>query len=393
MGRAYGLLRICLVLALGFDVLAGCAKAATGSIQSLTGERQGFANGKCIIRLNVLDSVLGTDNDRPASLLTDDRTAVRFSGQQHTAVVVRPVGIVTSYAWPMMIFDIAASQISDSTKVELLDIDEQDRVRSVLDTKFIRHDQICPRASATISVTPSKSSFTSETQEINYTYILRNTSPYELYFAADADDVKQKTGPITCIGRSNTPFIPPLAPGGQTTCTSSYTVGVGDLGNNLNYRATIYVTPSFRFPPLRASDPNGWFVGATASGTIAFVAQPSWTLVAVPSATTYSTVGQSIGYSFSLKNTGNVAINTIGLTGIKTGAIQCLASSLAPTAITTCASTYVTEAADIGTEIAFAATATGSPATGTLAPISTSGRLTYQSRPTLALTVVTCLSP
>lgn len=113
--------------------------------------------------------------------------------------------------------------------------------------------------------------------------------------------------------------------------------------------------------------------------------QPSWTLAAIPSPATFTASGQVIGYSYTLTNTGNVTISSIGVTGTKTGSISCAASTLAAGASTTCTSSYTAVAADVGANIAFATTATGTPASGTLANATASGNITYTAQPSLAL--------
>ena len=110
---------------------------------------------------------------------------------------------------------------------------------------------------------------------------------------------------------------------------------------------------------------------------------PSWKLTATPNKSSYTKVGEAIGYSYTLTNTGNVAINSFGVTGNNTGSITCLAPTLAPGASTTCSSTYTTVAGDLGNPIAYDATATGMPAAGTLAPAMDSGTITFSAQPAL----------
>ena len=80
------------------------------------------------------------------------------------------------------------------------------------------------------------------------------------------------------------------------------------------------------------------------AGSITFTAQPSWTLSAIPSPTSFTAAGQAIGYSYTLTNTGNVGISSISVSGTKTGTISCLANTLAVGASTTCTSSYPTVA-------------------------------------------------
>ena len=96
---------------------------------------------------------------------------------------------------------------------------------------------------------------------------------------------------------------------------------------------------------------------------------------AIPNPTSFAAAGVSIGYSFTLTNLGNVPINSISMTGSKTGSISCPATPLAVGGTATCTSSYTTLPADLGSNIPYSATALGVPAGGTLANAAVSGAL------------------
>ena len=146
-----------------------------------------------------------------------------------------------------------------------------------------------------------------------------------------------------------------------------------DLGSNIPYSVTAVGVPT-----------GGTLANAAASGSIAFIAQPSWTVSAIPNPTSFAAAGVSIGYSFTLTNLGNVPINSISMTGSKTGSISCPATPLAFGASYDLHEHLSRPClADLGSNIAYTATAVGAPGGGTLANAAASGSVTF-----IALTVV-----
>jgi uncharacterized repeat protein (TIGR01451 family) len=222
----------------------------------------------------------------------------------------------------------------------------------------------------TLTATRTPATFTAAGQVINYTYRVTNTGTTTISGISIAGS---KTGAITCPVSS-------MQVGRDFECTSSYTVQADDLGHDLAYSATATGTE-----PAGSTGP---LAPATASGSTTFVGQPSWTLTATPTPDAFTGAGQAVAYSYTLTNTGTVAINAISVSGSKTGTISCAASSLAVAASTTCASTYTTVAGDVGTAIPYTATATGTPAAGTLANATASGSIAFTAQPALSLSVV-----
>ena len=218
----------------------------------------------------------------------------------------------------------------------------------------------------TLTSIPSPASFSAAGQAIGYNYTLTNTGDVTINSISVSGT---KTGTISCLANT-------LAVGASTTCTSSYPTVPGDLGSNIAYNATAVGTPA-----------GGTLANAVASGSITFTPQPSWTLSAIPNPTSFTNSGQAIGYSYTLTNTGNVGISSISVTGTKTGTISCLANTLAVGASTTCTSSYQTVSGDLGSNIAYNATAVGTPAGGTLANAVASGSITFTPQPSLTVAV------
>jgi uncharacterized repeat protein (TIGR01451 family) len=219
----------------------------------------------------------------------------------------------------------------------------------------------------TLSTIPSPTSFTAAGQAVAYGHTLTNTGNVTINSIALSGS---KTGTISCPAVS-------LAVGGTVTCTSTYTTLSTDLGSNIPYSVTAVGVPT-----------GGTLANAAASGSIAFIAQPSWTVSAIPNPTSFAAAGVSIGYSFTLTNLGNVPINSISMTGSKTGSISCPATPLAVGGTATCTSSYTTLPADLGSNIPYSATALGVPAGGTLANAAVSGSITFTALPALTIAEV-----
>ena len=101
---------------------------------------------------------------------------------------------------------------------------------------------------------------------------------------------------------------------------------------------------------------------------------PSITIVKTASPTTITAAGQSVGYSFLVTNTGNVALSGVtvaetafsGTGGVPVATCPAGAASLAPGASITCTATYAATQTDINTgKITNTAVATGTPPSGT----------------------------
>jgi uncharacterized repeat protein (TIGR01451 family) len=169
---------------------------------------------------------------------------------------------------------------------------------------------------------------------IVYTYTIHNggnvtvTSPYTV--------TDNKIAIVNCAAA-----VSPLIPGASTTCTASYATVQADID-------------------------NGWIIN-TASVTAQAVGQTVTSNQASASVSTYNGVrltleksaspteitqgaGQTISYTYTLKNTGNVALTSpYAVTDDKIVGVDCsgAASPLAPGASTTCTAGYLTDQADV----------------------------------------------
>ena len=168
-----------------------------------------------------------------------------------------------------------------------------------------------------------------------------------------------------------------LAIGASMTCTGSYTTTAADVtAGSVTNTATATGTPA------AGSLPN-----ATAQATITRTAQPSWTLTKTPNPATYSEAGQTITYRYVLRNTGNVSISSISIADNRISGVECPATTLAVGVSMTCSGTYTTTAADVtARSVVDTATATGTPAGGTLPNATAQATITLQAQPSWTLT-------
>ncbi len=223
----------------------------------------------------------------------------------------------------------------------------------------------------TIVKAATKASFSAVGETIPYTFTVQNTGNTTLT-AITVTDAKV-TG-LTCP-------TAPLAPGASAVCSAVHTVTQADLdaGAVVN-TASVVGTP-----------PSGTPIAPVVSNTVNIpaVASPSLSLVKATTTTSYSTVGQLVGYSFAVTNTGNVTMSDVTVTDPQLSAISCVLTSLAPGATTTCSGTHAVTQADLNAgSIVNTASVIGTPPGGTpIAPVS-SNTVTVPANQTPALTIV-----
>ena len=152
-----------------------------------------------------------------------------------------------------------------------------------------------------------------------------------------------------------------LEPGESVTCQAVHAVTQADIdaGNVTNHA---YVT---------SKSPSGGNVPDDATDKVLIPAKPGLTVVKTANVATVSRAGDTITYTFTVKNTGNVTATGLAIgeqaftgTGTMTGT-TCLATTLAPGAVTTCSATYTLTTADLAAKtIANTAVATAKDPSG-----------------------------
>ncbi|MRR31774.1 hypothetical protein EG834_15900, partial [bacterium] len=138
----------------------------------------------------------------------------------------------------------------------------------------------------TLGKTAEPTTYDSVVDLINYTYELTNSGNVTLIGPFTVTDDKAA---VTC------PATTSLAPGASITCTASYTITQADLdaGSVTNTAAGHAM---FGGSPVDS---------ATDSATVNAVQSPGLVIVKEANPTTYDSVGDQIGYSYVLTNTGN----------------------------------------------------------------------------------------
>jgi uncharacterized repeat protein (TIGR01451 family) len=180
---------------------------------------------------------------------------------------------------------------------------------------------------------------------IDYTFLVTNSGNVTLSAIAVSDPL---VGAVACP-------VADLAPRAATTCTATYLLTQADVDAGVvDNTATASGTP-----------PTGAAVSATDSATATISSDPAITLVKTAGTPSGNTEGDTIGYTFGVTNTGNVTLDTVGVSDPKVGTVDCPDTTLAPGDSTTCTATYSLTQADVDAgHVANTATASGTPPTG-----------------------------
>ena len=201
-------------------------------------------------------------------------------------------------------------------------------VTSNQDTATVTANQN-PDLSLVKTATPS--TYDAAGQTISYSYLVTNIGNVTL------------TGPFTVADDKATdescPATASLAPGASITCTASYVVTQDDLDNG-SVTNTAKAKGSFNGNDVFSNED---------SETVNAVPAPALSLVKSANPATYDTLGQSIAYSYVLKNIGNVTLaKPFSVTDDKAATVTCpQPDTLAVGAEITCNATYLITQADL----------------------------------------------
>ena len=187
---------------------------------------------------------------------------------------------------------------------------------------------------------------------IAYSFRVRNTGNVTLASLAVTDP---QVATVSCPVTS-------LAPGTSTICTGLHTVTQAevDAGTVVN-NASVSGTP-----------PTGSPVTDSSGTTTVITRTPAITLDKQAGTPSGNLAGDTIAYTFIVRNAGNVTLDPISVSDPKAVTVACPVASLAPGALTSCTATYVLTQADLDAgHVANTATATGTPPSGLTAPTGT----------------------
>lgn len=227
--------------------------------------------------------------------------------------------------------------------------------------------------SLTVEKTAGTPSGNTAGSTITYTFIVRNTGNVTL---TDVRLNEQLAGVVL----SGNP-IASLAPGAfdDTTFTAVYTLTQADV-NSGSVINTVTATGTV---------PGGGTVKDDDSVTSSIQQQPAISLAKQVVGTPGNAVGETIEYSFTVKNEGNVTLTGIAVNDPKIPApgVSCPVAVLAPQATTVCSGTYTLTQADADAgQVDNTATVTGNPPSGD--PVDGSGSTTISLQETASLTLV-----
>ncbi len=200
---------------------------------------------------------------------------------------------------------------------------------------------------------------------VKYTFEVKNTGNTTLYLVGVRDSL---VGTVKCP-------VATLAPGASTTCEASYSITQADIDRGtLENKATGVATPPSG-DEITSPEDNAT-VDTKAESALSLTKQAA----APKDANGNGRIdpGDTVDYTFTLTNTGQVTLKDLSVTDNKVASVTCPTGSLAPGASATCTATRVLTQADIDAGKAdnsatasstdsYGATVTSNEATATIA--------------------------
>ena len=215
-----------------------------------------------------------------------------------------------------------------------------------------------------------------EGDTVTYTYVVTNTGNVGLA-NVNVSDVQGGTGTLSAIVPAS---VAKLAPGDSTSFSANYVLTQADVdaGSDISNTATASATPV-----------RGTLAPVTDVASISpELPAPALSIAkSVSGSATVSTVGQTADFDYVVTNTGNVSVSTITVSDDKIATVNCPADTLAPSESLTCTATHTVTQADLNAgRVTNTATASGTPARGTLSPsASDTATLTAEQNPALSV--------
>ena len=236
--------------------------------------------------------------------------------------------------------DVAAKSIPDQGQATGADSSGQS-------TTATSNQVVTPLVAVAVVKKAAEDQYTAAGQTIHYTYTVTNNGAQPLTGITVADN-GPGTPAVTCPSG-------PLAPGASVDCTATYTTTAADVAAG-KVVDTAQVT---------GTTPSGQTI--TSTGNTVTVPYAGLTIVKAVQETAYSAAGQTLHYTFTVTNTGNLPVSSLTVTDSVIGAaVSCPVTTLAPGASTTCTGTYVTADCDVDAgRITNTATVNGTTPDGT----------------------------
>ncbi len=194
--------------------------------------------------------------------------------------------------------------------------------------------------------------------------------------AVGISDAVADAGSISCDSAE-------LTPGATTDCSFTHTIAQADVDNG----SVVSLTTGTGTPPSGSPVTN-----VSGTVTVPGVQAAQLTVTKSTTATNYKLAGEVLDYSATVRNTGNVTLNSLNLTDPKSdGTISCSPTALAPLDTATCTYQYTVKASElvVGGTIASAATATASKVSGgNVSATSNSVSVPFLASPAITGTMV-----
>ena len=242
---------------------------------------------------------------------------------------------------------------------------------------------VTPAPGVSITKTPSPATVTAAGQAVSYTFLVTNTGNVTLSGVNVADTEGGAAGDLNAA-----PSCPAtnLAPGASTSCIATYTVTQADMDNGsiVDTATAAGIAPD---GSTVTSSPASAVVAATQSGNLV--------LTKTASPASFSTVGQSINYTFVVTNNSNITVTGVDVADTQTapaGALlsqpTCDTTSLAPSSSATCMASYVTTQSDLdhGSVDDMAVATATSPSNQALTSNTATATVTALQSPAVAVT-------
>ena len=241
-----------------------------------------------------------------------------------------------------------------------------------------------PAPEATVTKTASPDTALLPGQTVTYTYEVENTGDVTLN-NVKIDDVHTGSGALSAIAPAN---VSSLAVGDTATFTATYiwTQADFDSGAPVTNTATANATPA-----------RGTYTAPTADESVASgTPSPEITFIKTASATSGVVAGDTVIYTYTAQNTGNVALTNVQVSDVHNGAgtlgpiTPASVASLPVGQTATFTANYTVEQADIdaGGDITNTATVTADPVRGPPLPATTADESVAPAAPAPALTMV-----
>lgn len=230
----------------------------------------------------------------------------------------------------------------------------------------------------TIAKSANEADFTAVGEILTYDYKVVNTGNV---FIAALDVTDDKIGTVIC----NVPAVgngdANLDPGETVICTGEYAVTQADLDAG-------FVT---NLASAAGTPPGGIFTPPETSETVTADQMPALTLVKASGETSFDTVGDILSYTYTIENIGNVLVSDIAVTDDKIANIVCDVAAIGntdtdlnPGETVICTADYAVTQADLDAgEVTNNASATATPAGGTLTPPTDIVTITADQQPAL----------